>query len=69
LENKVKYNPNIVGILVINPDNPTGYVFSREDIIAIVEVAKKYDLFLIFDEIYEKLTYEEKDRVLLADVI
>jgi len=69
LENKVKYNPNIVWILVINPDNPTGYIFSREDIESIVAIAKKYDLFLIFDEIYEKLTYEEKDRVLLADVI
>ena len=69
LENKVKYNPNIVWILVINPDNPTWAVFSREVLVSIVDIAKKYDLFLIFDEIYEKLIYEEKDRVLLSDVI
>ncbi len=69
LENKVKYNPNIVAILVVNPDNPTGAVFSREILLSIVDIAKKYNLFLIFDEIYEKLTYEEKDKILLSDII
>ncbi len=69
LENKVKYNPNIVWILVVNPDNPTWAVFSREILLSIVDIAKKYSLFLVFDEIYEKLTYEEKDRVLLIDII
>ncbi len=69
LENKVKYNPNIVWILVINPDNPTWAVFSREVIESIVEIARKYNLFLIFDEIYEKLTYKEEDRTLLHEVV
>jgi aspartate/methionine/tyrosine aminotransferase len=35
----------------------------------IVDIAKRYNLFLIFDEIYEKLTYEDKDRVLLSDIV
>ena len=69
LENKVKFNPNIVWILVVNPDNPTWAVFSREVLVSIVNIAKKYNLFLIFDEIYEKLTYEDKDRVLLSDIV
>ena len=69
LENKVKFNPNIVWILVVNPDNPTWAVFSRQVLVSIVDIAKKYNLFLIFDEIYEKLTYEDKDRVLLSDIV
>ena len=69
LENKVKYNPNIVWILVVNPDNPTGAVFKKEVLEKIIEIAKKYNLFVIFDEIYEKLVFEEKDRVLLSDII
>lgn len=69
LENKVKYNPNIVWILVVNPDNPTWVVFSKEILLSIVDIAKRYNLFLIFDEIYEKLIFKEKDRVLLWDII
>ncbi len=69
IENKVKYNPNIAGILVINPDNPTGAIFKREVLEGIVAIAKKYDLFLIFDEIYEKLVYNDEDKVPLSDII
>jgi len=69
LENKVKYNPNIAGILVINPDNPTWNVFDKKILQNIVYIAKKYDLFLIFDEIYEKLVFNKKDRVLLSEII
>lgn len=69
IENKVRYNPNISAILVINPDNPTWAVFSRKTLEWIIDIAKRYDLFVIFDEIYEKLTFEEKDRVLLRDII
>lgn len=69
IENKVKYNPNISAILVINPDNPTGAVFKKEILVWIIKIAKKYDLFVIFDEIYEKLTFDEKDKILLKDII
>ncbi|MDQ7009978.1 MAG: pyridoxal phosphate-dependent aminotransferase [Candidatus Gracilibacteria bacterium] len=69
IENKVKYNPNISAILVINPDNPTGAVFSRETLEGIVNIAKKYNLFVLFDEIYEKLTFDIKDHILLKDII
>ena len=69
LENKVKYNPNIVWILVINPDNPTGAVFPKEILKEFVKIAKKYNLFLIFDEIYEKLVYDKANKVNLSDII
>lgn len=69
IENKVKYNPNIAWILVINPDNPTWAVFKKEILEKIIDIAKRYNLFVIFDEIYEKLVFEEKDKVLLRDII
>jgi alanine-synthesizing transaminase len=69
IENKVRYNPNVCAILVINPDNPTGAIFKREVLEWIVDIARRYDLFLIFDEIYEKLVYEENDKVALSDII
>ena len=69
LENKVKYNPNIVGILVINPDNPTWVVFPKKVLQQFVNIAKKYDLFLIFDEIYEKLVFDPENKTTLSDII
>ena len=69
LENKVKFNPNIVWILVVNPDNPTWAVFKKDVLEKIIKIAKTYNTFVIFDEIYEKLTYNDEDRVLLSDII
>src|SRR5512142_1907119 len=69
LRMKVKYNPSISGILVINPDNPTGAVYPREVLAEIVAIAKEYDLFVVCDEIYINLTYNGKKAVPLADVI
>ncbi|HUI46503.1 MAG TPA: pyridoxal phosphate-dependent aminotransferase [Nitrospirota bacterium] len=69
LRMKVKYNPSISGILVINPDNPTGAVYPREVLLEIVSIAKEFDLFVVCDEIYINLTYNGKKSVPLADVI
>lgn len=46
------------GIVLCNPGNPTGAVYSREDIEGIAELVKKYDLFLIADEVYREFCYE-----------
>ena len=54
---KVKFNPNIVGILIINPDNPTGMVYPLEILKRFVAIAKEFDLLLISDEIYVNVTY------------
>lgn len=57
IENKVKYNPEIGGILIINPDNPTGTVYARETLLGIVDIARRYDLFVMSDEIYSNIVY------------
>ncbi len=69
LRMKVKYNPAISGILVINPDNPTGAVYPKEILQDIVAIAKEYDLFVVCDEIYINLTFNGKKAVPLASVI
>jgi alanine-synthesizing transaminase len=69
LYNKVKYNPNVVGILIINPDNPTGMVYPLETLRRIVEIAKEFKLFLICDEIYINITYNGARAYSLAEVI
>ncbi|MFT4245376.1 MAG: pyridoxal phosphate-dependent aminotransferase [Micrococcaceae bacterium] len=66
IRNKVKYNPNIAGLLLINPDNPTGTVYPKEVLQEFVDIAKEYDLFLIADEIYANLAFEPKDFTSLA---
>jgi aspartate/methionine/tyrosine aminotransferase len=66
---KVKYNPHIVGIMVINPDNPTGMVYPREILERIVQIAKEFDLFLVFDEIYMNIQYNGAKSCTLAEII
>jgi aspartate/methionine/tyrosine aminotransferase len=69
LENKVKYNDSIAGILLINPDNPTGAVYPRQLLEEIVAVAKKYKLFIICDEIYAHIVFNGAKTVHLSEVI
>lgn len=70
LENKISSNPAISGILIINPNNPTGTVYPKETLIKIVELARKYDLFVISDEIYSRIVYDgSKEAASLAEVI
>ena len=66
---KVKYNPSIVGILIINPDNPTGMVYPKEVLENFVKLAKEFNLLLIADEIYQNITYNGIKAVALAEVI
>ncbi len=69
LRNKVKYNPMISCITVINPNNPTGAVYPREIMEDIVAIAKEYRLFIICDEIYANIVHNGTKSVLLGDVI
>jgi len=45
-------------ILYCNPNNPTGYVYSREEIVALRKIALEYDLFLLADEVYREFCYD-----------
>lgn len=69
LYNKVKYNPSVVGILIINPDNPTGMVYPLETLKKIVAIAKEFNLFLVADEIYLNITYNGARAWSLAEII
>ncbi len=69
LYNKVKYNPNVAGILIINPDNPTGMVYPLETLQRIVSIAEEFNLMLISDEIYNNITYNGARAYALAEVI
>ncbi|MGB3851053.1 MAG: pyridoxal phosphate-dependent aminotransferase [Tunicatimonas sp.] len=69
LEMKIRYNPNVVGILLINPDNPTGVVYPREILERMVALAHQYDLFVVADEIYLNITYNGAQAYALAEVI
>ncbi len=69
LERKIKENPHIAGILIVNPDNPTGFVYSPETLRNIVAIAKEYKLFIVSDEIYSNLVYEGTPYCKLAVVI
>lgn len=62
LRNKVKYNESIAGIMIINPDNPTGAVFPREVVTEMVEIARQYDLFIVADEIYANMVFNKQER-------
>ena len=65
--NKV-VNNNTKAIIINSPNNPTGTVYSIEELKEIAEFAKKHDLIIISDEIYEKLIYDGKKHVSVASI-
>ena len=52
--------PKTKAILICNPGNPTGTLYSKESMLAIGEVARKHDLFLISDEVYREFCYTDE---------
>ncbi len=52
--------PRTKAILICNPGNPTGYLYSKEEIEQLASLVKKHDLFLIADEVYREFTYDGK---------
>lgn len=54
------------GIVVINPNNPTGAVYPRETLEAILELARRHDLIVFADEIYDKIVYDDAVHVPMA---
>jgi alanine-synthesizing transaminase len=73
------WRPDIVGIeskitertkalVVINPNNPTGAVYSRETLRQIADVARKHELLLLADEIYDKILYDDATHISMASV-
>ena len=54
--------PNTKAILICNPGNPTGYLYSKEELERLRDVVVKYDLFLIADEVYREFVYDGNDH-------
>lgn len=50
--------PKTKAILICNPGNPTGYLYSREEIKKLAAIVKKHNLFLVADEVYREFTYD-----------
>ena len=61
LEAAFKQNPK--AIIICNPSNPCGKVFTREELLFIADLAKKYDTFVITDEVYEHILYAPHQHV------
>ena len=55
-------------IVVNSPNNPTGSIYSKKELMEIADFAKKYDLYIISDEMYEKLTYGDKKHISIASL-
>lgn len=65
---KKKINPNTKGIVIINPNNPTGALYSDEILKEIVEVARENNLILFADEIYDRLVMDGLTHTALASL-
>ena len=69
LEQLVEMNPDVVGIVYINPGNPTGTVYAPETLLGIVEIARRHGLFIIADETYLNIHFGPSPTASLAQVI
>ncbi|MDJ0408350.1 pyridoxal phosphate-dependent aminotransferase [Rhodococcoides fascians] len=63
-----KITPKTVALLVINPNNPTGAVYSKEVLQGIVDLARKHQLLLLADEIYDRILYDDAGHTSLASL-
>ncbi len=61
-----KITKNTRGIVIINPNNPTGAVYSKDILLEIVEIARQHDLIIFADEIYDKILYDDAQHHSIA---
>lgn len=55
--------PKTKGIMICNPGNPTGYLYSKSELEALRDLVKKHDLFLLSDEVYREFCYDDKEYI------
>lgn len=65
---RAKVTPNTKGIVVINPNNPTGVLYSRETLEGIVAIAREFGLIMFADEIYDRLVMDGLEHIALASL-
>ena len=66
LEDAFKQGPK--AILICNPSNPSGRVFTKEELTLIAELCIKYDVYAIMDEVYEHITYDDNHHVYMNSI-
>ena len=57
-EIEARITPKTKGIIICNPNNPTGYLYSEEEFLQLRDIIKKYDLYLFADESYREFCYD-----------
>ncbi len=65
---RAKVTPRTKGIVVINPNNPTGALYSKETLQGIVDIAREHDLIILADEIYDRLVMDGKEHIAIASL-
>ena len=55
-----KINKKTMGVLLCSPNNPTGHVYTREELTALLEMCRRHDIFLVVDEVYREFCYDGK---------
>lgn len=65
---EAKITPRTRALVLINPNNPTGAVYSKEVLLQIIELARKHQLILFADEIYSKIVYDDAEFIPLASL-
>ena len=65
---EAKITANTRGIVVINPNNPTGALYPKETLLGIIEIARHHGLVVFADEIYDKVLYDEAEHISLASL-
>lgn len=63
-----KINNNTRALVIINPNNPTGSVYSREILLQLIDLCRKHDLILFADEIYSKIVYDDAVHIPAASL-
>ncbi|MFO7841116.1 MAG: aminotransferase class I/II-fold pyridoxal phosphate-dependent enzyme [Fidelibacterota bacterium] len=63
-----RINSKTRAIVVINPNNPTGAVYPKETLLQIIELARKYNLVIFSDEIYDKLLFDKEQYTSMASL-
>ena len=56
------------GIVIINPNNPTGALYPRETLLGVIDIARRHDLVIFADEIYDKVLYDAAEHVSIASL-
>ena len=68
LDIESKINSNTRALVIINPNNPTGAVYSKEILLQLIELCRKHELILFADEIYSKIVYDDAVHTPIASL-